>query len=339
MDKRVLVSDEFELRSLRIRFLTVSEQITGQLAGLAQRIGDAPPARQASLLVLAGQIAAAQQRLRDETDRLAGHPAECTAILQITLPAQLAVSSQLENILAADQTLSHLDSKLANIAQKLARVHGPEPRPVDHQTWEGAERGEHDDPSIDEDTWPRHPVACFSEAEEPSRISEDNPTYVALFAKIGAGLSAAATFRSLAVTGCLLCALVLAFARFTAGGQHEVAMRSLPASEPKIAAVPRVRPPLSRPQVSEARAAYAQAILPAGEAPHERDPDVPVTAAPEPMPPSSAAHAPALQLPERNVAPAPQADNWGGTVASALPLAASKPVKTIPSYVSVVFTH
>jgi len=89
----------------------------------------------------------------------------------------------------------------------------------------------------------------------------------------------------------------------------------------------------------EARAAYAQAILPAGEAAHDRDPDVPVTAAPEPMPPSSAAHAPALQLPERNVAPTPQADNWGGTVASALPLAASKPVPTIPSYVSVVFTH
>src|SRR5262249_51416190 len=136
-----------------------------------------------------------------------------------------------------------------------------------------------------------------NEDEEPPRISEDNVTHVPLFGKIGAGLSAvaaAATFRSLAVTGCLLCGIVVAFARFTGGGQHEVAMRSLPASEPKIAAVPRVRPPLSRPQVSEARAAYAQAILPAGEVAHERDPDVPVTSAPEPMPPSSTAHATTL---------------------------------------------
>src|SRR5262249_1976995 len=97
---------------------------------------------------------------------------------------------------------------------------------------------------------------------------------------------------------------------------------------------------LSRPQALEARAAYAQAILPAGEVAHERDPDVPVTAAPEPMPPSSStAHASTLQLPERNVAPAPQPDNWGGTVAPAQSLAASKPIPTIPSYVSVVFTH
>src|SRR5262249_39892282 len=80
-------------------------------------------------------------------------------------------------------------------------------------------------------------------------------------------------------------------------------------------------------------------ILPAGEAAHEQDPDLPVTAAPEPIPSSSAAHASTLQLPERNVEPAPQADNWGGTVASAQPLAASKPIPTIPSFVPVVFTY
>jgi hypothetical protein len=72
--------------------------------------------------VLTGQIATAQQRVRDETDRLAGHPAECATILQITLQAQLAVSSQLANLVGTDQALSHLGAKLTHIALELTRA-------------------------------------------------------------------------------------------------------------------------------------------------------------------------------------------------------------------------
>src|SRR5215467_12050157 len=151
MGKRVVASVELELHSLRARLLAVSEQITGQLAGLAQRIGVAPPATQASLLVLAGQIAAAQRRLRDETNRLVGHPAECAAILRITLQAQLAVSRQLADMVGTDQVLSHLSTKLANIATELAQVYRTEPINIGDQTAEGVtERGEHDDLSIAE---------------------------------------------------------------------------------------------------------------------------------------------------------------------------------------------
>src|SRR5215467_7030631 len=164
MGKRVVASVELELHSLRTRLLAVSEQITGQLAGLAQRIGVAPPATQASLLVLAGQIAAAQQQLRDETDRLVGHPAECAAILRITLQAQLAVSSQLANLLAAAQTSPHIGTKLANIAQQLTQVHHSDASVTGHQTWEGATvAGEHDDPSsADANAWFPLPVASLA---------------------------------------------------------------------------------------------------------------------------------------------------------------------------------
>ena len=81
-------------------------------------------------------------------------------------------------------------------------------------------------------------------------------------------------------------------------------------------------------------------ILPEAETSHEGDPEPSVTAAaPEPTPPSATVNALILKFSERNVGPAPQADNWGGTVTSAQALAASKPIPTIPSYVSVVFTH
>jgi hypothetical protein len=265
--------------------------------------------------------------------------------LQITLQAQLAVSSQLANIIGADQALSHLGTRLANIAQELARLHGPQSRPIGEQTWEArTHQGMHDDlTSVEARAALGLPVALAPNGEEYSRISEDDPTYVTLFANIGRGLSvvaAAATFRSLAVTGCLLCGLVVAFARFTSGDQQEPATRSLPQSEPKIAAAPRVRPPLSRPQVSEVRATYAQAILPEAEAAHGRDPDLSVTAAPAPTPPSSTAQASIVQLPQRSVGlQAPQADNWGGTVTSAQRLAVSKPTPAIAMYVPVVFTH
>jgi hypothetical protein len=343
MGKRVLASDEFELRSLRIRFLAASEQITGQLAALARRIGGAPPAAQASLLVLAGQIAAAQQRLRDETDRLVMHRADCAAILPIILQAQLAVSSQLANILGADHTLSHLGSKLANIAQELARVHGPDPSRVGDQTWETwTQQGEHDDRADVEANASDFPVGLTPNGEEFSRIFEPNPAYPTLLAKIGAGLSvvaAAATFRSLAVTGCLLCSLIVAYAHLYTSDQQAVATRSLPASEPKIAAAPRVRSSQSRPQLPEARTAYAQAIRPEAEDARTRDLDLSVSAAPEPTPPPFTAHASILLIPERNAGPVPQADNWGGTVTSAQSLAVNKPIPTTPSYVPVVFTH
>ena len=349
MGWRVVASDELELYSLRIRFLAVSEQITIQLAGLAQRICGVPPTAQASLLVLAGQIAAAQQRLRYEIDQLVGYPRECAEILQIALRAQLAVSTQLANILSVEQIPSHFGTKLAKIAQQLAQVHHYDPSPTNRQTWEGAtERGEHDDLSrTGENAWPRyHPVSSLapSEDEEASRSPDDDLGHtVTLISRIRAGLSAIAadtSSRSLALAGCLLCGLFVAYARLTGGDQHELATRSLPAAEPKVAAVPRVRLPLAQAQKSVARAAYAEAILPEAETDHGGDPDLPATAtAPDPIPPFSTANALVLKFPERIAGPVPQADHLEGTVTSAKPLAASKPIPANPSYVPVVLTH
>src|SRR5215470_16413627 len=231
MGKRVVASVELELHSLRARLVAVSEQITGQLAGLAQRIGVAPPATQASLLILAGQIATAQQRLRDETDRLVGHPAECAAILQIALQAQLAVSNQLANLLAAAQTSPHIGTKLANIAQQLTQVHRSDPSTTGHQTWEVAtERGEHNDLSAAEaNAWIPLPIASLSPREdgEASRRPDDNLGYTWL-GKIGASLSAVAadtSSRSLALAACLLCGLFVAYTRLGASDQQELSIR------------------------------------------------------------------------------------------------------------------
>jgi len=81
-------------------------------------------------------------------------------------------------------------------------------------------------------------------------------------------------------------------------------------------------------------------ILPEAESIHERDADLPVTAtAPEPTAPSATVNALISKFSERNVGPATQADNWGGTVTSARALTASKPAPSIPSYVPIVFTH
>src|SRR5262249_9699309 len=157
-------------------------------------------------------------QLRDETDRLVGHPAECAAILRITLQAQLAVSSQLANLLTAAQTTPHMGTKLANIAQQLTQVHRSDPHTQVHHNWQVAtERGEHGDLSTAEaNAWFPLPVASLasSEDEEAYRGPDDNVSYT-LFSKIGAGLSAVAAYtssRSLALAGCLLCALFVAYA-------------------------------------------------------------------------------------------------------------------------------
>jgi hypothetical protein len=250
----------------------------------------------------------------------------------------------LANLLAVAQTSPHIGTKLANIAEQLTQVHRSDPSTAGRQRWEGeTERGEGDDPSTAEaNTWFLLPVASLAarEDEETTRRPEDNFGFI-VFGKISAGLSALAadtSSRSLALAGCLLCALFVAYARLGASDQHELAIRSLPASEPKVAAVPRVRPPLVQTQKRVAQVAQATVILP--EAVHEGDSDPPETAAaPEPRPPSATAHALISKFSERNVGPTPQDDNWGGTVTSARPLAASKPIPAISSYVPVVFTH
>jgi hypothetical protein len=345
--KRVVACDELELHFLRTRFLAVSEQITSQLAGLAQRISVAPPDTRASLLMLAAQIVAAQQRLQNETDRLVGHPAERAAILQITLQAQLAVSCQLDNILRTDHALSHLGTKLADIAEQLAQANRSAPSPTGRQTWEDeTEHREHNDLSIVEaNAWPRHPIALLAPSgdEETFRSPDDNLSYpVTLSSRIAASLTTIATDaspRSLALAAFLLCGLVVAYARLSGGDQHELATRLLPASEPKVTAVPRVRLPLAQPQKSLARAAHATATLPDAEAAHGQDPDVSVSAAaPDTIPPPSTANTMILNFPG-NVGPASQVDNWEGTVASTQRLAASKSTRAIPSYVPVVLTH
>jgi len=373
----VLASDELELSALRVRFLAVSEQIAELLNGLVKRIGNAPPATQASLLVSAGQIAAAQHRLREEADRLVGLPAERAAILQITLQAQLGASCQLANILGADQALS---AQFANIAQQLAQFNRPPPIP--RQSWQSAANPG----GYDRFDYAMDPL---TPDEETARRRDNDSQRRSRFGL--SPISRALTSQSLTLVGSLLFGLLLAWARLPSeGDKQELAMRSLPTPEHQVAEMPPLPVPLAPPQQPRSQAADTTSPLPQAEASRGRDrePLVIIARVPEPMPPSTTADAASVRtpegnvepaLPERNVGPIPLERNVGpvplernvgpvppernvgpvllernlgpvpkadtrpgpvpGPVALALPPPATNPTPATPNYVPVVFTH
>jgi hypothetical protein len=93
------------------------------LSLLAGRIDEEPTEVRASQLAAAKEIAAAQERLRFEVDRLEGPPEQCVAIMRAMLEAQEAAQQQLAVIIKRHRpsTLlrTNLDERLANMARQL----------------------------------------------------------------------------------------------------------------------------------------------------------------------------------------------------------------------------
>jgi hypothetical protein len=118
-----VLASEIELAALRSQFVATSEEIAKDLSLLAGRIDEEPTELRQLQLAAAKEIAAAQQRLRLEADRLEGPPERRIAIMQAVLEAQQAAQLQLTVILKRHRpsTLlrANLDEQLANMARQL----------------------------------------------------------------------------------------------------------------------------------------------------------------------------------------------------------------------------
>jgi SPOR domain len=116
---------EFELSGMRDRFLAVSDEIANELAALIRRIGEVPPSLRGPLIVAAGQIAEAQERLRIEADRLVGLPTHRAAIMQKVLQVQEGAFRHLKVIL--QQHVAFIPNQVTDLAHRLAEVNRYEP--------------------------------------------------------------------------------------------------------------------------------------------------------------------------------------------------------------------
>jgi hypothetical protein len=118
-----VLATEIELAALHSQFVATSEEIAKDLSLLAGRIDEEPTEVRESQLAAAKEIAAAQERLRLEVDRLAGPPDQCVAIMRAMLEAQEAAQQQLAVIIKRHRpsTLlrTNLDERLANMARQL----------------------------------------------------------------------------------------------------------------------------------------------------------------------------------------------------------------------------
>ena len=118
-----MLASEIELAALRSQFMATSEEIAKDLTLLAGRIDEEPTELRALQLTAAKEIAAAQERLRLEADRLEGPPERRVAIMQAVLEAQQAAQLQLGVIIKRHRpsTLlrADLDEQLENIARQL----------------------------------------------------------------------------------------------------------------------------------------------------------------------------------------------------------------------------
>jgi len=118
-----VLASEIELAALRSQFVATSEEIAKDLSLLAGRIDEEPTELRQLQLAAATEIAAAQERLRLEADRLDGPPEQRVAILRAMLEAQQAAQLQLAVILKRHRpsTLlrTNLDERLANMARQL----------------------------------------------------------------------------------------------------------------------------------------------------------------------------------------------------------------------------
>src|SRR5262249_38950897 len=108
--------------------LDVSEQIAYQLSMLASLIDQTPSANDVSLLMFAKRVAATQERLRIEAERLRqGPPGQYIAIIQSVLQAQWGALRQLSGVVEQyvrspyrNKSPGILEERLAQISRELA---------------------------------------------------------------------------------------------------------------------------------------------------------------------------------------------------------------------------
>src|SRR5262245_2978524 len=118
-----VLASEIELAALRSQFVATSEEIAKDLSLLAGRIDEEPTELRQLQLAAATEIAAAQERLRLEADRLEGPPEQRVTLMRAVLEAQQAAQLQLAVIIKRHRpsTLlrANLDERLANMARQL----------------------------------------------------------------------------------------------------------------------------------------------------------------------------------------------------------------------------
>jgi sporulation related protein len=353
---------EFELSVMRNRFLAVSEQIANELAVLSNRIGEAPPALRGPLLVAAGQIAKAQERLRAEADRLAGLPTQRAAIMQKVLQVQDGAFRQLTAILK--QHVPFAPNHVANVARQLAAGSyaypptwptpgkmgnrgAPAPYPAS-----GTDVPEADEDAMDAYSWLSDASDSLAPTpEEPEEAADRGET---LWHRLAAGrisaVARAATTHSLTLVGILAVGLLLAYANFPRASDQRGMVDPAPVPERRIGATV----PTSEPRHSWQRVARPAPAQPMERAADGNAEDRPLATAPQvvtsalersPPPPwvfapaGAPAYAP-MQIPSAGGQPAasvavlPQrgATPQGATSPAALTKAAER-------FVAVVFTH
>ena len=124
----MLASDEPRIRDIRAELLDVSEQIAYQLSRLATHIDQTPTANDVSVLTYAKRVAATQERLRIEEERLRqGPPEQYNAIIQSVVQAQwgalrqlTSVVEQYDNSSSRNKSPGVLEARLAQISRQLA---------------------------------------------------------------------------------------------------------------------------------------------------------------------------------------------------------------------------
>jgi hypothetical protein len=124
----VSVADQSRIRDIHAEFVDVSEQIAYQLAMLASLIDQTPSANDVSLLMFAKRVAATQERLRIEAERLRqGPPGQYVAIIQSVLQAQWGALRQLSGVVehyvrfpSRSKSPGNLEARLAQISRELA---------------------------------------------------------------------------------------------------------------------------------------------------------------------------------------------------------------------------
>jgi len=113
---------------IHAEMLDVSEQIAYQLSMLASLIDQTPSANDVSLLMFAKRVAATQERLRIEAERLRqGPPGQYIAIIQSVLQAQWGALRQLSGVVEQyvrspyrSKSPGILEERLAQISRELA---------------------------------------------------------------------------------------------------------------------------------------------------------------------------------------------------------------------------
>jgi hypothetical protein len=207
LSERVMLASEIELAALRSQFVATSEEIAKDLALLAGRIDEEPTDVQGLQLAAAKEIAAAQERLRLEADRLEGPTEQRVTLMRAMLEAQKAAQQQLAVIFKRHRpsTLlrANLDERLANMARQLeasAAVRLAEAEPVQLPTNVRGTGGQATPASIADEpqSGNRHSRSDPSTANR-DRSEAKRPMSLAVIIKAGTSLALALALVSAAL--------------------------------------------------------------------------------------------------------------------------------------------